>query len=474
MASTLALGEKVLFRRRPDGSGRVMGMLMPSDDERAAAAANYARLRQWRSAVGALLRRRAAVPVVEFHQLADALGTFVLLAYQGDASITAGDWRADFAKRVKKLSYLLAGIVSHAIPSDEINHRLTYASFELYIEEIDDSWHVRGEGSFGSAMVVVPALRYDAASVALEREAMQTFGRELFTDVFAGDVAALFRESLVRAKGALRIRVWPAGRLAALPWELLHDGHDFLALSRYTPVSRGLSSAKDAPANSSHPLRVLVTLSTPAGTDGIDQTVARAEVEVEETRKRRRVEVEEVLAPLVSLGLLRLDVAPDGSLNAIRRLLRAASIAGRPYNVWHFIGHGIADDATGKTELLVESPDGFSQVADATLLRTLFGDCPELRLVVLNSCHAGYVVTDDSAARAFLDSGVAAAVAMQLEVSDDVAVAFAEEFYGALVDGADIDDAVTEARRAIYFGPKPAEWMTPVLFLRGSAFSFLE
>jgi hypothetical protein len=59
---------------------------------------------------------------------------------------------------------------------------------------------------------------------------------------------------------------------------------------------------------------------------------------------------------------------------------------------------------------------------------------------------------------------------MQWEVSDPIAIEFTQELYGALIDGADIDDAVTEARRAVYFIPGAAEWVMPVVYVRGSSY----
>jgi hypothetical protein len=272
-------------------------------------------------------------------------------------------------------------------------------------------------------------------------------------------VLRLYAESLVRSRdAAVRIRVWPDGDLAGYPWELLHDGRDFLSLSTHTPVSRGMEPAEAVPVATRPPLKVLLTLSTPPGTERIEAG-------------HERQAIEDVLAPLISLGCLQLDVASDGTLDSIRRLLRAAADLGRPYHVWHFIGHGTNADPFGGTELLMEASEAWPRIADAPLFGTLFRDHPELRLVVLNSCHAGRVVTANAAAAAFIRSGVEAVVAMQTEISDGVAITFAEELYGALVDGAEIDDAVTEARRAIYFQRDLGEWATPVVFVRGSSFA---
>ena len=63
-----------------------------------------------------------------------------------------------------------------------------------------------------------------------------------------------------------------------------------------------------------------------------------------------------------------------------------------------------------------------------------------------------------------VECGIPAVIAMQFEVSDDMATLFAEEFYSSLVDGLPIDAALTETRRAIFFSGNRVEWATPVLY----------
>jgi hypothetical protein len=58
-----------------------------------------------------------------------------------------------------------------------------------------------------------------------------------------------------------------------------------------------------------------------------------------------------------------------------------------------------------------------------------------------------------------------AVVAMQFPISDNAAVEFTGEFYGALADGLPVDQAATSGRKAL-LADYPTEWATPVLFLR--------
>jgi hypothetical protein len=55
---------------------------------------------------------------------------------------------------------------------------------------------------------------------------------------------------------------------------------------------------------------------------------------------------------------------------------------------------------------------------------------------------------------------------MQFEITDEAAITFAQEFYGAVADGYPVDAALAEARKAIFTQGNGLEWGTPVLYLR--------
>src|SRR5262249_52607514 len=61
-----------------------------------------------------------------------------------------------------------------------------------------------------------------------------------------------------------------------------------------------------------------------------------------------------------------------------------------------------------------------------------------------------------------------AVTAMQYEISDPAAVAFARGFYTAIARGRGVDDAVSSGRVSILgLSDRTLEWVTPVLYLRG-------
>jgi hypothetical protein len=84
-------------------------------------------------------------------------------------------------------------------------------------------------------------------------------------------------------------------------------------------------------------------------------------------------------------------------------------------------------------------------------------------LVFMNACR-----TDGRAplytrltgwAHRFLDAGAGAFLGTQWEVRDDSARMFAEEFYGSLISGSNLGDAVQAARRAIQDEPGDPTWL---------------
>ena len=64
-----------------------------------------------------------------------------------------------------------------------------------------------------------------------------------------------------------------------------------------------------------------------------------------------------------------------------------------------------------------------------------------------------------------MEFDVPAVVAMQFAITDEGALVFADEFYGALAAGYSVDAAVTQGRRALAANSE-VEWGTPVLFTR--------
>ncbi len=291
---------------------------------------------------------------------------------------------------------------------------------------------------------------------------MVDFGRRLYDALCCDEVGRVWAAELNAAQAGgytLRLKLCLSGApaLADLPWEFLHDGRNFVALSAQTPLVRYLSLPQpDRPLRLATPLRMLATISLPEGTPPLD-------VQAERTH------VEDALKGLREAGRIELHWLEDLSLRALQREMDGAKRQHRPFHIWHHIGHGVWDETTQTGRLLLCGHDGRQQPVDHFDLSPLFGDHPSLRLVVLNACEGARNSRHDAlggVAVALVESGAPAVIGMQFEISDQAAIAFAEGLYEALIDGAPVDEAVTNGRRAVWSTLNRVEWATPVLYLR--------
>jgi CHAT domain-containing protein len=300
----------------------------------------------------------------------------------------------------------------------------------------------------------------DGVTRAQEAQAARSFGTRLFDFLIRKqqDLNAAYFASLERA-GAnglrLRLSVEKAGSLADVPWEFLRDpNRDFLALSRQTPLVRYTPQLSvRPPAPLTPPLRVLVMIASPQGYAALDADGEWARLNA-------------ATAELQKKGALTLERMDDATLIALQRRLRA-----KDYHVFHYIGHSVFDALAGQGLLVFEtdgSPQRAQLVSAGSLSREL-GEESTIRLVVLNSCESAQDTPEDvfgGIASALVARGIPAVVAMQQEITDLAAQAFAEEFYRSIADRLPIDAAVSEGRRAIANRVQNIEWATPVLFMR--------
>jgi hypothetical protein len=274
---------------------------------------------------------------------------------------------------------------------------------------------------------------------------LQAAGRALWRCAFgAPAIAELWRASVATAK-TLRLRlVIDSPELATLPWELLYDETlaRFLALDGRTPVTRFTRLPIPAiPWPQDRPLRLLFTGAAPAALPRLDTAAEWAGIQAG-------------LAPLVRADKLEASAIPEGAtLPALLAGLR------RGVDVWHFAGHG------AESGLLFADAQNRLALADAgTLGQLLAGE--GLRLAVLNACRAGAGGGQAaSVAGALVRAGIPAVVAMQAEIGETAAQAFAAAFYDAIAVGQSVDRALTAGRKAIW-AVGTGEWWIPALYMR--------
>ena len=286
-------------------------------------------------------------------------------------------------------------------------------------------------------------------------ELAKDFGGLLFKSVFADKIGACFRSSqnIARSRGRqlrIRLRVRNAPLLSDLPWEFLYDrqNNHFLALSPFVRELDLSRSSVEPPLIS--PLRILVVNSKPAGVETLDGD-----------RELRMLE--NALTDLRDNGLVELEQLEVATLDELRSQLRRSE-----WHVLHFIGHGGFEDGNGGLLVFQNARGEAVEVSAEKLGFTLAGH-PTLRLVLLNACEGARTeVTDPFAgtAQQLMQQGIPAVVAMQFEITDDAAIVMSHEFYRALADGVDLDEALTNARLAV-LDVSDVEWATPVLYMSG-------
>lgn len=291
-------------------------------------------------------------------------------------------------------------------------------------------------------------------------ELARAFGRQLFEAVFAEDVRIAFGSSTQIAAHEnaglrIRLRLNDVPELADVPWELLHDGQDFLALSNQRTVVRYLELPQAIkPLSVRPPLRALAVLSSPGDYPALD--VAR-EWQL----------LNAALADVVSTGWFEIEVLERATLSELQEQLRK-----NEYHILHFSGHGEFNSAApedAQAALVFQDEDGRGQRVDAVALGRLLRDHASMRLVILNACESAQASTRNAftgAAQNLMRQTIPAVVAMQFPITDAAAQVFGKTLYGALADRYSIDGALGETRKALATQAPGLEWATPVLFSR--------
>ena len=259
--------------------------------------------------------------------------------------------------------------------------------------------------------------------------------------------------------------------LLSLPWELVHNDDKFLFQgARGVRVRRRLPNRRSVePMVRSAPIRVLLVSPRPD---------AEPEMRID-----HRVSAKPLVEALDRLGeLAELKIVSPPTLKALDEVLRAAREAGRPFHVVHFDGHGVYDRKHGLGGLCFERPEDAEKL---TRRRHVTVDAKEIAavlkehrvpLVFLEACQTAMAEEDPTASVAgrLLAGGVASVVAMSHSVLVETARRFVTVFYGELMAGRRVGEAMLAGQRELHgdsFRGKVwkgelhlQDWFVPVLF----------
>ncbi len=288
---------------------------------------------------------------------------------------------------------------------------------------------------------------------------LKRLGNQLYQALFPNQINARFHATMAGAQAnqeSVRLRlIFQSPQLAALPWEFLYDAETniFLGnniqtvLSRYIDVplqKRDIITAK-------LPLKVLLVISSPTDLAPLDAT-------------GEATLINSALETHIKAGQIELDIIKEATTRNINQKLRE-----KPYNIFHFIGHGVFKDNKGYIAL--EDDNKQAKLMDEESFSNFFLGYRSLGLAVLNSCKGAEVSEQQifaGIAPNLVQRGIPAVVAMQYSIFDTTAKIFADEFYRTLALGYPVDAAIQTTRNAISqeIGLNQRDFATPVLYMR--------
>jgi hypothetical protein len=242
-------------------------------------------------------------------------------------------------------------------------------------------------------------------------------------------------------------------KLAALPWEFLYDGRDFVSLSPWSPVVRSYPQA-----------------GTPRSLDSLSrlrQCIMTADVT---GNMEAGVEIE-VLQKLGSgAGQLEIEVVQEVTWPRFREV-----VARDDFDVLHFIGTGSGglDEAQMLALLATEQDPAqetqgvrpYELVRTAALAEALRSG-PRLRLIIFSACDTDRIAGELTAR---LGGSSPAIVGMRGKIINDSCIAFSAGLYRGICAGLPLEAAVTQGRQEIdMYSPGSREWGLPVLHMGAS------
>jgi tetratricopeptide (TPR) repeat protein len=300
-----------------------------------------------------------------------------------------------------------------------------------------------------------------SASGRLELQAgeLKRFGGQLFNLVFQGSVKRLFEQTQMMVSEGVRVDldIQDPG-LSQIPWELMSDGEDFLALSPKTPIIRcapepeGL--AAQPPGSVRLPIRILFAGAKPWG-----QAPLNLGGQIRRMCRALRGGIED--------GRVLLHPALGDEVQADRLL---SDMRSGGYHILHISTHGAFSEELDKGIVALEDGLGNSFPVAIEAIAQRIRDTT-IQLVYLDACETAQTSSSDpirSLSWTLLRAGAGAAIAMQFRINDESATRFSEAFYYHLLKGEPLCKAVAEARVVLldFLGRETIDWAIPVLHVR--------
>jgi len=240
---------------------------------------------------------------------------------------------------------------------------------------------------------------------------------------------------------SLQLSIKSAEELAGLPWEILHNGQEFLCLAKPgILVQRQIQERNNPYTPATRPLRVLFMACSPLNVEPVlnfEQEEARI---LEGTAKH----------PLF------LHVEESGSLEGLQEQIEAYEEDF--FDVIHLTGHATiakndkADDDKEQPVFIMEDIAGQMDRVSPERLAEVFDNCGRYpRVLFLSGCRTGESRENlRSFSEQLVRLGLPAVLGWALPVYDDCASEGACYFYEKLSTGLSIAQALIYARKQVY------------------------
>ncbi|NEO97934.1 MAG: tetratricopeptide repeat protein [Symploca sp. SIO2E9] len=231
--------------------------------------------------------------------------------------------------------------------------------------------------------------------------------------------------------------------LAHLPWELLHNGTEFL--QNILPVRTVQQCQQDVIAVQNRPLRLLFMATSPEYPGIAPLQFEQEEANILEATKKQP---------------LALVVEESGSVEELNNLVK--SYPEDYFDVFHLTGHGVIYTEKDYSYLLPEAkkiedytPCFITEDEVGNVELTTAEDLGKVfkkrfpRVIFLSGCHTGQVAnqgTVPSMAQALVKAGAGVVLGWARPVFDRTGIIAAKSFYLALATGATVEDAVKAAQ----------------------------
>jgi hypothetical protein len=293
---------------------------------------------------------------------------------------------------------------------------------------------------------------------------LEVVGQKLFEALFQGRICRLYDRNVgsvmhlpeqgLRIRLRIDITIPALVQIARLPWELLYDPmrNEYMSRNLQTPIVRELVTGHPpGPEHIQRPLRILLASANPINS-------VRLNLDSEIKKIRRACSK----CPDVSFVSLK---------NAtLSRLLKTIKDKG-PFQVLHFMGHGLPPGKAGEGGLMLEDDNRRSHVIGSRAFADMISNDNKPSLIVLNACNSsGFSLTSDlqpitGVATALIQKGFTTVVGMWTVISDKSAISFSQAFYQKLADGETVEAAMFAARlKILQAGDSQTDWTVPILY----------